>query len=326
MPRDYYEVLGVDRSANKKVLHQAFRKLARQYHPDVSADPKAEEKFKEINEAYATLSDDDKRKAYDIGGRGGVIDRFGPFDLFGLDFAKEIINDLFGADLFPPGRTSTFTPVTHTGVQRSRQSQTRAEQEITLPVNDIPLLAALVDAYRSRIPKIGEWRINLYEQIAEEPGLKRDWMPDSIYRVVARSKAGTKKPELGVLRKVIDWLDPSERENGRYFTNSRGVQKEYSPKNTFFNVRNFRQQDYFPTDSSYPYVPDAFPDYIDELKLLARHIVNNISPGSDLVKNIHSMQIGFRYVSLTKVRGLRTPDTEYRVTHSFGELTVLRIS
>jgi curved DNA-binding protein len=64
--KDYYKVLGVDRNADQETIKRAFRKLARQYHPDVNkGDKKAEEKFKEINEAYEVLSDPEKRKLYD---------------------------------------------------------------------------------------------------------------------------------------------------------------------------------------------------------------------------------------------------------------------
>src|SRR5215212_4923678 len=64
--RDYYEVLGLSRGASEDEIRKAFRKLARKYHPDVARDKKsAEEKFKEINEAYEVLSDPEKRKKYD---------------------------------------------------------------------------------------------------------------------------------------------------------------------------------------------------------------------------------------------------------------------
>src|SRR4051812_13507566 len=64
--KDYYDVLGVTRGASEDEIRKTFRKLARQYHPDVAKDKKtAEEKFKEINEAYEVLSDPDKRKKYD---------------------------------------------------------------------------------------------------------------------------------------------------------------------------------------------------------------------------------------------------------------------
>lgn len=72
MARDYYDVLGVQRNASKEDIKRAFRSLARQYHPDVNKAPEAEEKFKEINEAYEVLSDDEKRARYDRFGHAGV--------------------------------------------------------------------------------------------------------------------------------------------------------------------------------------------------------------------------------------------------------------
>ncbi len=71
MARDYYEVLGVARRADKTEIKTAFRKLAREYHPDVSKHDDAESRFKEINEAYEVLSDDEKRARYDRFGACG---------------------------------------------------------------------------------------------------------------------------------------------------------------------------------------------------------------------------------------------------------------
>jgi len=103
--RDYYEVLGIPQSATPDDLKSAFRRLARQYHPDVNPEPDAEERFKEINEAYAVLSDDQKRSAYDRFGHAGVRGAGGGPD-FSVNFDfSDIFGDLFGFGGF--GRTST---------------------------------------------------------------------------------------------------------------------------------------------------------------------------------------------------------------------------
>ena len=95
--RDYYEILGVPRDADSGQIKSAFRRLARQYHPDVSDAPDAEERFKEINEAYAVLSDNQKRSAYDQFGHAGVRGPGGAQD-FTVDFTDfaDIFGDLFG--------------------------------------------------------------------------------------------------------------------------------------------------------------------------------------------------------------------------------------
>ena len=69
MARDFYEVLGVGRNADQSEIQRAYRKLARQHHPDVNKDPSAEARFKEISEAYDVLSDPEQRKRYDAFGR-----------------------------------------------------------------------------------------------------------------------------------------------------------------------------------------------------------------------------------------------------------------
>jgi molecular chaperone DnaJ len=85
--RDYYEVLGVGKEADPKEIKSAYRKLALKYHPDRSQEPDAEDKFKEISEAYAVLSDPDKRKQYDQFGHAGIDGRYSQEDIFrGVDF------------------------------------------------------------------------------------------------------------------------------------------------------------------------------------------------------------------------------------------------
>lgn len=100
--RDYYEVLGVDKNADDAALKKAYRALAKKYHPDMNpGDKEAEKKFKEASEAYAVLSDPEKRRQYDQfghaafdGGAGGA-GGFGGFDFNGADFG-DIFGDLFG--------------------------------------------------------------------------------------------------------------------------------------------------------------------------------------------------------------------------------------
>ena len=126
--RDYYEVLGVDRNASDSELKSAYRKLAKKYHPDTNpGDKEAEAKFKEASEAYAVLSDADKRRQYDQfghaafeNGGGGA----GGFDFSGMDMG-DIFGDIFG-DFFGGGsrRRDPNAP--------TRGANLRAQVRITL--------------------------------------------------------------------------------------------------------------------------------------------------------------------------------------------------
>ena len=103
--RDYYEVLGVSKTSSDDEIKKAYRKLAKKYHPDMNpGDKEAEVKFKEASEAYAVLSDPDKRRQYDQfghaafeGGGAGA----GGFDFSGMDMG-DIFGDIFG-DMFGGG-------------------------------------------------------------------------------------------------------------------------------------------------------------------------------------------------------------------------------
>lgn len=97
--RDYYEVLGVNRSAGKEELKKAYRRLARQYHPDVSKEDDAGDRFKEINEAYEVLSDDNMRARYDRFGHAGVDNGAGGFSggyEGGFGSVADIFEEFFG--------------------------------------------------------------------------------------------------------------------------------------------------------------------------------------------------------------------------------------
>ncbi|MBR2847950.1 MAG: molecular chaperone DnaJ [Clostridia bacterium] len=105
--RDYYEALGVDRSADEAAIKKAYRTLAKKYHPDINpGDAEAERKFKEVNEAYAVLSDPEKKAKYDqfghaafeAGGAGGGFGGFGGFG--GMDFdISDIFSSFFGGGM-----------------------------------------------------------------------------------------------------------------------------------------------------------------------------------------------------------------------------------
>ena len=119
--KDYYEVLGVQKGATKEQIKDAYRKLALQFHPDRNKAPEAEARFKEISEAYAVLSDDEKRRQYDAYGREGVYQRYSQEDIFrGVDFGEffrgmgfggfdSIFSQFFGGGAGGPRRGEDLT-------------------------------------------------------------------------------------------------------------------------------------------------------------------------------------------------------------------------
>jgi molecular chaperone DnaJ len=131
--RDYYEVLGVERGASADDIKKAFRKLAFQYHPDRNKEADAEEKFKEVSEAYAVLSDAEKRQQYDTFGHAGISGRYSTEDIFrganfqdifsefGFNF-EDILGRIFGG-----GMGGFNFQRTRTGPRRGSDLQTRIE-------------------------------------------------------------------------------------------------------------------------------------------------------------------------------------------------------
>jgi curved DNA-binding protein len=108
--KDYYQALGVERTATDDEIKKAYRKLAHKYHPDISKDPKGEEKFKEIAEAYATLKDPEKRQEYDNLGRRSPGEEFTPPPDWQRQYGagSSVFDDVDLSDLFSAFRSGRF--------------------------------------------------------------------------------------------------------------------------------------------------------------------------------------------------------------------------
>jgi molecular chaperone DnaJ len=133
--RDYYEVLGVQKDASKDQIKAAYRKLALQYHPDRNKSPEAEERFKEISEAYAVLSDEAKRAQYDRFGHEGIQGKYSTEDIFRTANFDEILRDLgfggfggFGGSIFD----MFFGNMTGSGRGARRGADLRYDLDLTL--------------------------------------------------------------------------------------------------------------------------------------------------------------------------------------------------
>src|SRR5215467_3352035 len=106
MPQDLYDILGVSKGATQDEIKKAYRRLARQYHPDVNKDPGAEEKIKEINAAYGILGDEEKRARYARFGMAGVGGQNGGFGGAGFTDLNDIFEEFFSGFTGQPRRGS----------------------------------------------------------------------------------------------------------------------------------------------------------------------------------------------------------------------------
>lgn len=129
--RDYYEVLNVSKDTSKEDIKKAYRKLALKYHPDRNKAPEAESQFKEISEAYAVLSDDEKRSQYDRFGHAGINGRYTAEDIYGgVDFESIFRNAGFGFE-------NIFDILFGRGGQRNRRSGADLRYDLTITLEDV---------------------------------------------------------------------------------------------------------------------------------------------------------------------------------------------
>src|SRR5574344_1414739 len=122
--RDYYDILGVNKSANEKEIKMAFRRLAKKYHPDVNKEKDAEAKFKEAQEAYAVLSDEKRRAQYDQFGHDAFTSQNGPGGAGGFDFSGFDFSDIFDNLFDMGGMGSPF------GFSSGRRTKTRGNDSL----------------------------------------------------------------------------------------------------------------------------------------------------------------------------------------------------
>jgi molecular chaperone DnaJ len=139
--RDYYDILGVERGASDADIKRAFRKLAQQWHPDVNRDAGADERFKEINEAYQVLSDPQRRQAYDMFGRAGVgaAGGFEPGAAGGFGAFSDLFDAFFGGSAaggVRRGRPAVGSDLRYDLRVSFEESIRGTEKEIEFPILD----------------------------------------------------------------------------------------------------------------------------------------------------------------------------------------------
>lgn len=220
--KDYYQILGVDRSASTGDIKKAFRKLARKYHPDVSKEPDAERKMKEINEANAVLSDPEKRAAYDNVGQSfhaGQEFRPPPDWDTGFEFSERSFSDAQGAD-FSDFFSELFGSRMGRGATRGHAHfQTRGED------HHAKILLDLEDAYHGatrtltlRAPQVDERGRTIMSERALDVRIPKGVHEGQLIRL-----AGQGNPGMGGAASGDLYLEVQFKPHPRYRAEGRDV-------------------------------------------------------------------------------------------------------
>lgn len=242
--KDYYEVLGVPGDAKEVEIKRAYRKLARQYHPDVEGGNR--DKFDEVDAAYQTLRDAGKRAVYDRFGsspppEGNGLHPSGsetpsPWGDFGF-------NALFKN--WPTSQSGFF------GADFGTPTPKKAEDHLDLRINDVGVLVALIEAYSS--PTDGKWEVSRPKEDTRN-------LPESMYRV------SRVNGEVWVFRKINDWRITDRNGEVKYGYGFNDKVKTYRP-DTYFNEGLFHHHNARFQDA---HIPSSYYPYLQALKTIAK--------------------------------------------------------
>lgn len=314
MPRDYYDILGVPKNASQDDLKKAFRKLARTYHPDVNNVADAEDTFKEINEAYQVLSDDNRRAAYDRLGHQGYHESDAsssgeenlshsrdPLGGYARMFAAAMGYNQTGSGTSSPSYTPTEMPYS----TNSPASNGRPKS-IQLGVNDMMFVASmskiLSDKYKEEEGVF---------MIPKSPHEDRSWMPDFVWKVERYVDDG--RMHTRVSRTVYDWamFNSTEREIGhtdfkigklgRFSLPLSDKYQIYDARDAYFEIGD----DMFGGKSTHPIMqtPKSLPGHVENLIRLAELSITKEEPEAELIREINDFG---RNNIRTAREGLRT--------------------
>jgi curved DNA-binding protein CbpA len=276
--KDYYGSLGISSSASQDEVKKAFRKLAQIHHPDKKGD---EEKFKEINEAFQVLGDENKRKAYDNLGKatseGGAstgsgettgprqTSKPGQTRTTHREYTGDPLDDLFGDQGWSSYFESMFSGTSFDaeglfGSTRPRQTKTQ-EVLFEIPENDYGLLFALERAYEASGD--GEWVAN------RVPDDKRNKMPRSLWKVKRQNGNVKIYRRIQDLRTDGDVTRPIEIRNSQ----AREANGSY-PVDSYIGEYFFTPEGIKGLKSDSPNIPDGYSLYLDAMRSIGRKLAD----------------------------------------------------